>query len=54
MSPAATRVATVVANRGELLEEDTYADEKNFDDEALKLVLTLFEKGYLYFPDDVE
>ncbi|CEF98970.1 Lysine-specific demethylase NO66/MYC-induced nuclear antigen [Ostreococcus tauri] len=54
MSPAATRVATVVANRGELFEEDTYADEKNFDDEALKLVLTLFEKGYLYFPDDVE
>ena len=49
-SSAAMRTATVIANRGELFEEDTYTESGQFDDEALQLVLTLFERGYLYFP----
>jgi ribosomal protein L16 Arg81 hydroxylase len=52
VSPAAVKTATVIANRGELYEEDTQTEECDFDDEALKLALTLFERGYLYFPED--
>jgi ribosomal protein L16 Arg81 hydroxylase len=53
-SPAAMRTARVIANRGELYEEDTQTDERNFDDEALKLALNLFERSYLYFPEEEE
>jgi len=53
-SPAAMKTAQVIANRGELYEEDTQTEECDFDDEALKLALTLFERGYIYFPDEEE
>ncbi len=54
VSPAAMKTAQVIANRGELYEEDTQTEECDFDDEALKLALTMFERGYIYFPDEEE
>jgi len=48
------KTASVIANRGELYEEDTQTEECDFDNEALKLTLNLFERGYLYFPEEEE
>ena len=53
-SAAAMKTASVIANRGELYEEDTQTEECDFDNEALKLTLNLFERGYLYFPEEEE
>lgn len=51
-SSAARRTAAFISNREELLlfPNCTTKGSGEFDDEALQLVLTLFERGYLYLP----
>ena len=53
-SDAALKTARVISNRGDLYEEDTQTDACDFDEEALALVLKLFERGYIYFREEDE